>query len=274
MRQILATSALHISVAHPEKRAVYHQHATQLQAEALAEYNTVLGKLDESNILSAFLFSSLTGLHVFCETFTAGERDFNLLLDALVNCINLLRGVRAVIGTWWDYLLNSEIGPILLSASNKRQAGKDHPYRLKEISKLVAEADIGPSSLEAYQKAISELEEVFTVQSVINEESETSGASANLIFSWLIAVPKDYVDLLSQRRPEALIIFAYYALLLHHRRGFWAIGDAGQFLVDGISSHLGKHWEKWLAWPKSVMMGLSNEDASLANRGMTFSKKA
>ena len=77
--------------------------------------------------------------------------------------------------------------------------------------------------------------------------------SANMIFGWLVIVGKEYTDLLSARRPEALIILSYYAVVLHKRRNFWAIGDAGRFLVNAIDIHLGRHWDRWLTWPRNMV---------------------
>ncbi|KAJ9659164.1 hypothetical protein H2198_003306 [Neophaeococcomyces mojaviensis] len=250
MQQILATSALHLSIERPSQKTFYRHHATQLQATALAEFKTILQKLDESNIVSAFLFSSLVGLHVFCDTFSSGETDFNQVLDSLISCINLLRGVRSIIGGWWTYLLTTELSPILTVAADKRQAGEDNPYPLRDLADLIAEADIGAASREAYQETLKELERGFADQ--VQLSADEGATTANMIFAWLVIVPKEYVELLSQRRPEALIILSHYAVLLHYRRHFWAIGDSGKFLVEGITSHLGKHWEKWLTWPKSI----------------------
>jgi len=256
MRQILATSALHICITHPNQRVFYHQHATQLQSEALAGFNAILQGLNESNIVPAFLVSSLIAMHVFCDTFLFREESgasFNSVLDSLIGCINLLRGVRSVIHTWWTFLCESELGPILVSAQNKRHAHVERvPVNLAELNRMIDIADIGAASREAYKEAVLELENVFAAQTDLPElESRTS---AQMIFAWLVIIPKGYVELLSARRPEALVILSYYAVNLHYRRKFWAINDAGSFLIQGISSHLGKHWEQWLAWPKQVIV--------------------
>jgi len=250
MQQILATSALHLSIARPNQKALYHHHATQLQADALAKFNTMLGKLNESNIVAAFLFSSLVGLHVFCQTFSSYQTDFNQLLDSMISCINLLRGVRSVITGWWPYLLSTDLNPLLQTAAERRDAATDKPYPLNDLEELIAGADIGNASRQAYEESIKELATGFAEQAQLSRDEKTT--SANMIFAWPVTVPKEYVDLLSQRRPEALIILSYYAVLLHHRKEFWAVGDAGKYLVEGISSHLGKHWDKWLTWPKSA----------------------
>ncbi|KAK5945287.1 hypothetical protein PMZ80_002491 [Knufia obscura] len=239
----------------PDQRAFYHQHATQLQSEALAGFNAILQALTESNIVAAFLVSSLIGMHVFCDIFlfrVDSNHSFNSILDSLIGCINLLRGVRSVIDNWWDFLCKSELSPILVTAEMRRKAFmNEESVDLKDLNRMIDTADVGVASKEAYKQAVKELEHVFAAQPDLRELE--SSPSAHIIFAWLVTVPKEYVDLLSARRPEALVILSYYAANLHYRRKFWAINDAGEYLIHNISSHLGKHWEQWLAWPQQLL---------------------
>lgn len=249
MHAMLAMSALHLSIENPAKRAFYHTHAIQLQAKALADFNQIIHDLDSKSIVAAFILSSLTGTHVFCETFFYRGDDFNQVLDALTNCINILRGVRSVIGGWWDFLKTSELRPVLETAHIKHHMSDEYPTKIDSLHRLVENADIGASSTEAYKGAIGELERVYTIQLTFTED--TLKDSGNMTIAWLVTVPDEYTRLLAQRRPEALIILAYFAVLLHYRRSFWAMADSGQYLLTSISAYLGKHWENWLAWPLS-----------------------
>ena len=43
-------------------------------------------------------------------------------------------------------------------------------------------------------------------------------ASSLGIFTWSVIVPEGYIDLLMNRKPEALAILSHYAVVLHHRR--------------------------------------------------------
>lgn len=255
MRQILATSALHLSILRQDKRAFYHQHATQLQSEALAGYNAALQDLNESNIVAAFLVSTLIGMHVFCDTFLIREETqpgFNSTLDSLVGSINLLRGICHLMKDWWTFLCQSELSDMLLSASKKWKGYVEVPVALADLNRMIDTADVGTSTKEAYRQAVRELETVFALQA--DGAAPEASTSSNMIFSWLVVVPKEYVELLSARQPEALIILSYYAVTLHYRKGFWAINDAGRFLIEGISSHLGGHWDQWLGWPRQTVL--------------------
>jgi hypothetical protein len=55
------------------------------------------------------------------------------------------------------------------------------------------------------------------------------------IASWLMIVRLEFSDLLKQRRAEALVILAHYALLLHRFRDCWMFGYSRRFVIDSIS---------------------------------------
>lgn len=251
MRQILATSALNLSIERPDHKAFYHQHATKLQSEALASFTATLQTIDETNVVAVFLGSSLVGMHSFCETFTFREENFNHTLDALLRSMSLLRGTRAVIGGWWQFLCASEIGVILKIAHDKRQLAIDQQSSIRELEELIEEADISQKTKDTYKHTVEELALLFATQQNLTDAE--SSQSANMIFGWLVVVGKEYTDLLSARRAEALIILAHYAVVLHQRRNFWAIGDAGKYLIEAIDAHLGQHWDRWLAWPRAIV---------------------
>lgn len=64
----------------------------------------------------------------------------------------------------------------------------------------------------------------------------------------------EYLGLLTERRLEALNLLAYYAVVLHHRRRSWVIRDAGRLLLTSVSSHLGRHWQPLLEWPRQQIL--------------------
>ena len=71
--------------------------------------------------------------------------------------------------------------------------------------------------------------------------------------SWPINVSAEYTDLLHQRKPEALVVMAHFSILLHCRRSYWAVGEAGSFLLAAIEEYLGEEWAQWLLIPKEII---------------------
>ena len=71
--------------------------------------------------------------------------------------------------------------------------------------------------------------------------------------TWPITISAEYTELLDERRPEALVVMAYFSILLHGRRSFWAVGNAGRYLLAAVDEYLGERWAEWLAVPKEMV---------------------
>jgi hypothetical protein len=98
-----------------------------------------------------------------------------------------------------------------------------------------------------YEKAVHILNYLF--------DTSQSSEERRLVVcqEWLVRVPREFVLLLAQRRPEALVIIAYYGVLLHRAKDYWVVGNAGMFLINSISRHLSTYWADWLAFPVGVL---------------------
>ncbi|KAI1277344.1 hypothetical protein F5Y07DRAFT_388600 [Xylaria sp. FL0933] len=73
------------------------------------------------------------------------------------------------------------------------------------------------------------------------------------LIQWPVVVPTEFINLVEERRPEALIVIAYYAVLMHDTKGYWISGDAGAFIIRSITHFLGNHWAEWLRWPNETV---------------------
>jgi hypothetical protein len=86
-------------------------------------------------------------------------------------------------------------------------------------------------------------------------EGRVPGAnSLDALVAWTLLVPPEYIDLLAERRGEALVILAHYGALVNTHRQQWLFGDGGEYLVRSISQYLGPDWEEWLHWPQQILM--------------------
>ncbi|KIX93605.1 uncharacterized protein Z520_10783 [Fonsecaea multimorphosa CBS 102226] len=250
MHEILAISAIHIGILRPHRREYYHSLATSLQSKALADFNEILSRIDATSCLPVLLFSHLIGLHTFHDIFNVLKDDFNTFMDGLVGCVRLLRGVNLVTQTWRDVLLQSELGDIMREADQAHCSEKTSHGECSPLRDLIDAADLSLSSKEVCREALEKLQEYFDVENGYPGELL---ATTNVIFAWFVTASSQYTELMDQRRPEALILLAYYAVLLHRRRKSWVVGDAGQRLLTSITTHLGRRWETWLAWPKNAI---------------------
>lgn len=264
MQQTLAFSAIHLGIRRPQRQEHYRSLATTLQSKALAGFNQILPRVDATNCLPVLLFSHLIGLHTFHDIFVTLKDDFNVFMEGLVGCVRLLQGVNLVTQTWWDVLLQSELGGIMREADEVRFSEKVSQGECSPLRDLIQTADLSLASKEAYTEALDKLQDYFDVENVYPGDPLTT---TNVIFAWFVTASSQYIDLVDQRRPEALILLGYYAVLLHRRRKSWVVGNAGQRLLKSISMYLGRRWESWLAWPQNAISMNTLPNTPLSSSG-------
>jgi hypothetical protein len=63
-------------------------------------------------------------------------------------------------------------------------------------------------------------------------------------------LPPGFTRLLAAKQPVALVVLAYYTILLHSGRHLWQVGDAGCYIFALIEEYLGSRWGTWLSNPR------------------------
>lgn len=248
LHEILALAALHKATYEPERQDVHLTRSTELQSDALQRFRDVK-KTDESNCIPVFLFSALLGVHLLADRSRTQGLSFGEYLEHILGCISLLRSVmKLVLREWTPYFKASDISP-LIRGPNPQPPYDNIPRECHSLNALIEESDLGPSSINAYNAAIDRLFWLFSLTDVPSATHDT----ARWAVGWPVQLPDEYIVLLNQRRPEALIILAYYGVVLHFYRKAWTIGDTGASLIKAVSAQVGSFWERWLAWPLQVV---------------------
>ena len=244
MRAVLGLSALQLSLEQNDPD--YARTAAIFQSQALRLFDRkILENVDESNVLKLLLFQHTTALHNFCDVFTSLD-NFDEFMDRLVGCMRLLQGVNPVIQTHWHILSRTELGVVMDSSDKHSNTPYESRGHCIQLLTMLADADLSSKSIEVCREAVAKLQKYLDAEDHLGPTDST-----NMVFSWLITASPEYINLLELRRPEALVIFAYYTTLLHKRRNNWAIADSGGKLLKQIRIYLGTRWDRQLDWPRS-----------------------
>jgi Fungal specific transcription factor domain len=248
MQQILGIAALHLAHCNPDRQSYYHTKSTELQSHALSGFQAIQNHVGASNCGAVLLFVSLLAFHVVADPLRSRGLSFNDYLDHFLGCINLMRGVRPVVITdWWTHLSESELKP-LLDVQLPEQP-YEIPDECRALAELTGKIEPGSTSIPAYDAAIERLHFTFAASNVQTQ----SNVTIRWLLAWPVQLTDKYLELLHERRPEALIILAYYGVLLHFHRASWAIGDSGASLIKAVNAHTGPYWERWMAWPNRIV---------------------
>jgi hypothetical protein len=239
MYETLAISAFHLSVKHPSKSDLYLTESTTLQAQALSLFSSATPTVNQDNLIPAFLFSAILGLHFFCDTFTTPSPDLSTFLDRLVQSIRLLKGVRALVGDSWEFIKNSDIN-VLLQSDEGPVVDRDDKvtHAFEDLCTAFSQSHtLDAFDSKVYCETITGLLRVYNAQPP--DRTFARRPDIKIVTDWPITISVEYTELLNERRPEALAVMAYFSILLHRRSSYWAVGYAGRFLLAAIEEYLG-----------------------------------
>ncbi|KAL5335192.1 hypothetical protein BJX70DRAFT_330878 [Aspergillus crustosus] len=250
VNEMLAFSALHLSTLRPHKRDFYHYHAAQLQTHALTIFKQTNPEVSQDTCVPLFLFTSTLGIHMLCDTLIYREPDFTHFLLRFVHYLRLQHGVRTVVAEAWSLLHDSPAKEafddgIVLYKFNGRlgpECGK--------LLALIQAANLGTDLTKTYRDAIETLQACTNV----THSGDETDSKINGLLAWPVIVSLEFSDHLEMRRPEALVLLAHYAVLLHQQRDSWLFGDSGRFVIESVTRYLGEEWEEWLRWPNQALL--------------------
>ncbi|KAI2787993.1 hypothetical protein POX_f08376 [Penicillium oxalicum] len=246
--ELLAFSALHLSTKHPERCEQYRNHATQLQTYALTIFQEGGLVIHQESCVPALVFSSFLGLHALCDALVHNNNSFAHFIDKFVHCFRLHQGVRAICNQAWSMLHQSVLKIFLVDGERQHHFDGRLGPGCAKLSRLIQAANLGPTLTGIYTQAIEQLQ--------VSANAFIPAALAGSRFfgaGWPLLVCPEYNDLLLQRRPEALVILAHYAILLQCCKESWMIGDGGHFIIQSTRDFLGAEWAEWLEWPAKVV---------------------
>ncbi|KAK7458379.1 hypothetical protein CaCOL14_006812 [Colletotrichum acutatum] len=250
MDQVLAFTAAYKSTVtiNEETKALYLTQATGLQTRAIGHLDFSGFQVNEDNVMALFCFSLLLGQQTLFEAFAAAT-SIPTVLDKLVQCLTLHHGIRGIVaeamGKFHGHMQKVLPHNPAYSMENGTQVLRGN--ECDSLLQRLTENEMNEQTRDVYIDVVKILQYLF--DSVRSEESRR----LIVIQEWPVRVSQEYIRLLQQRRPEALVLLSYYAVLLHWAKDYWAVGGSGEFLIKATSDHLGTYWKEWLEWPNDML---------------------
>lgn len=242
MNQLLALSAMHLRTIDQHAAESYTNTATHLRHRALRGFNKCLDNTSESNSTAQVFFASLLALHHLAETVAGlADQDFATTLVCTVNYFRLHRGARVMGDRASTTFVNSKISQCMMDAWKE---GFDDSHVVSAdcaaLNLMLETSEINEESRKACEEATEAL------GFVMRRIQGLNSWGVHGLMAWSNLIPWRFLMLLEKQIPEALVILAHYAVLLHRFRAFWCLGDIGKRLVEGISELLAAYWQIWL----------------------------
>jgi len=162
----------------------------------------------------------------------------------------------------WEVLKEGPFGPLLVTQHiTKENCDNPDDYELEKLEALfepggdTMQTGTTAEELQVCAQALAILRRVFRLPYAPNKTwLDVRGA----VFIWPGAVSQVFVDLLYERRPGALVLLAYFCVLLKRIDSYWYFEGLGVGLLKRIGEELdrrGEGWREWIGWAEREPTG-------------------
>ncbi|RAQ60693.1 hypothetical protein AFCA_002507 [Aspergillus flavus] len=266
LHTLLAIAAAHRATLIPSESVRLHIiHQTHMDL-ALQRHQMMVVDVSENGAPisdTLCLNSILISLYVLGLRSMKRDRPYELPMQWLY----LSRGIRVLMRQAFYRLLDSgtRIQPLLAASAKMLPSEIELNMSDEALFDFLLEChgedgDLDPSSLQAYRTCTLRLN--FALKVVQN------GGSEFILRQWFMclgaAVPGRFIQLLSEKKPRALVILAYHFALVHCVQNIWFLSGIPAQEVRGINNILPPKWKWAMTWPLRVTDGRKMHIGELA----------
>ena len=207
----------------------------------------IMSNVNRDNCTALYVFSALT---IFFAS--AGPRkpgDFLLVGDTgIAEWMFLVQGTRSIIEMFPNELFAGKLGPMFSLGKRRdllRETVSGDNTHLKDLEQYIRGTILDPHASHAYFNAIHELRRSFGV--LANSSPEDYDLTDACI--WPFHISEEYILLLRQRTQVALVIYAYFCVLLKRADSHWFMHGWSEHLISQIWSTLDAEHRLLIRWP-------------------------
>ncbi|PVH76165.1 hypothetical protein DL98DRAFT_518178 [Cadophora sp. DSE1049] len=253
MHEIMSVAALNLAIIRPQKRASYHHLSDTHAATGLSLFQAEVSKLNEHNCHACLAFSAL----IFTNAWASQDvnKPSTLFLSPSnddedyeqIRWIKLQRGTKTLISTAWPSLVNGPLAAMFvpwkdLDPNRADPLPEDEERRFQELAE--SWSAVSEDKRGILDGALKQTRRIFSMLTFFPEQSKIE-----IIMTWFTAVSDEYLDLLEQKYPQAILIVMYYCVVLQRLESAWWMKGKAENLLQTMVDVLGSGWERWTRWP-------------------------
>jgi hypothetical protein len=228
---VLACSALHLASTDPGNRTYYTTQSMRHQGQAIPAFRWAIMHVDSDNCEAVLAFAFFL---VIC-ALSSESGDSRLFLSDdtdKLHWISILRNGCSMLCPVWTELTGGPLAPF--AALWRDDLGITTDANDPLLVTLLHVLPEHKPEYHIYRDSAVKLAEAFE----FIEQRGPSSTSWDALNSWPMRVMPEYLALLKQNRPGALLLLAYYAILLRPVRGEWFLEGRDWKLMDEIARRL------------------------------------
>jgi hypothetical protein len=275
MHGLLGFSALHMATVQPERAVLLRASATKHLDQALRSYRQDNGPATAENSDARFIFTWLVAMFAFAIPPSVSP------IDAIIELFSLVRSIEIVLQESVIWILQGPFAPILTRAFVETKGLSSDGLALSTAFAFQASMShssggacvLGNDLPEGMAFGLNHLDFMIGMHSMVSDERRTCvlvlaelkqmyaqilSAQGSCGMSMVMCFPKQdpsrFSLLLKRRLPQALIILAYYTVLLDLLDARWWIRGWGRKVLGDVVVSLGDEWKSWIDWPVQTVL--------------------
>lgn len=159
----------------------------------------------------------------------------------------------------WDRIENGPASALAsawdeLGANKFEDEREDLPYLNYFKSLVLGDGSWSDESVELYQSAANTLNESFALYRRAKRKSHIN--PWRILGVWPVRLEIAFISLLSEGHPRALILLAYYCIILKNMKNCWYLEGRPAKLLQSIEDVLDTRWHPYIQEPIEAVMGL------------------
>lgn len=257
---ILALSALHMGYEQPKERQRYTEEADNHFSFGVRSVTSVISQLNAENCQKIYMSACL----ICFIYFGRGPRPGEYLIfsdNGPAEWGVLMHGVKLTVSSHHEKVfsgllaptgekLEFELTPVM------RIELHEHIVHLQAVQRLIEESVLDVIERDLHISAIGDLFEVLDQLYERVSGGKTGVSLMDLLVGWLYRRPEEYVHRFERKEPRAMIVLAYWTVLLKYMESTWFMEGWTAHVLSGIEASLHGDFRPWIEWP--VMKGCSS----------------
>jgi hypothetical protein len=244
MHSVLGLSALHLLHVSPQNGEAYRRAAIRHQDTAVGTFRPLLENINPDNCAALWASSALTLMFGAAQYQVPEAPGVSKLspTDGILEVCELVRGVLIIHKASIQWMSPGPFKPIL--GDDPIQDAREVPVDVIDALQAVKECINNSSTTtprSVYLSSLQLLHQTFEVTITPDQPGR--------VFLWLVLFERQFLTILRERDPVALVMLAHYGVVLHRKSQHWWCGNWGFVIVRDVYNALGEDWRPFIAWP-------------------------
>ncbi|KAJ5314127.1 Cutinase [Penicillium atrosanguineum] len=266
LQGILACTALHMAYLTPEMRQEYTLRAYYHQDTAIPQFRHAINYPDEQNCDAIMSFAYILVIYSLATDTESSKNPLLIVEDEIVDgemnlilpqWLHFIRAGCSMLCEVWDIIENGPASALAYTWESQLkdqeiEAG-DLPYLPYFKSLVPSDGSWSEESIRIYHVTATALAESFAYLESAKGNYQVN--PWNILGVWPVRVEMAFFSLISEKHPGALIILAYYCIILKDMEKLWYFEGRPAKLLVSIEDVLDTRWHSRIQEPIKIVTG-------------------